>query len=89
MDPLAAWASRDPALSLSVFIDDLMSDNTSATEHQVTGRLAAGAADLRLTVEQELGCHIADHKSAAAAYWSVAGRPLAASLARRVRRRQT
>ncbi len=64
IDPLEAWSGRHPALDLSVFIDDFMSDNTSATEHQVTGRLAAGAADLRHTVEHELGCHIADHKSA-------------------------
>ena len=64
IDPLATWKAENTYLDLSVFIDDLMSDTTGQQEHQVVGRLATGAATLRSTIENELGCKIADHKSA-------------------------
>jgi NCAIR mutase (PurE)-related protein len=41
-----------------------MGDSTAPDEHSVVGRLAAGAADLKMAVETELGCQVAGHKSA-------------------------
>ena len=64
MDPLQAWQQLHQRVGLTVFIDDLMCDSTAPQEHQVTGRLAAGAAALRTAVEEELGCSVANHKSA-------------------------
>ena len=64
MDPVASWQQSHQRVGLTVFIDDLMGDTTAPHEHLVTVRLAAGAAALRAAVENELGCSVANHKSA-------------------------
>ena len=46
-----------------MFIDDLLGDTSAPEEHLVVGRLAAGAADLKVTIEADLGCKVAEHKS--------------------------
>ncbi len=63
LDPLEVWQASSPKVGLTVFIDDLMGENTSESEHLVVGRLAAGAASLQNAIETELHCEVATHKS--------------------------
>ncbi len=63
LTPLECWRDQHPEVPLSMFIDDLLGSTTAPEEHLVVGRLTAAAADLQNTVEQELGCRVAQHKS--------------------------
>jgi hypothetical protein len=63
LDPLLVWQSSSPQVGLTVFIDDIMGENTSEEEHQVVGRLTQGAASLRMAIENDLRCEVAAHKS--------------------------
>ncbi len=46
IDALAAWAAQNPRLGISLFIDDFKGDCQATEEHEVAGRLTAGAAAL-------------------------------------------
>ena len=64
LDPLKVWQAHNPRVELGVFIDDLLGSATAAEEHAVVGRLAAGAAALRLAIEGDLDGKVAETKSA-------------------------
>ena len=63
LDPLQIWQSACPDVGLTIFIDDLLGESTAESEHQVVGRLAAGAATLQQAIQDELRCKVATHKS--------------------------
>jgi hypothetical protein len=47
-----------------MFIDDLLGESADKQPHRVVGRLAASAAALQVSIDDELGCQVAQHKSA-------------------------
>ena len=61
--PLRVWQEHHPRVELGLFIDDFMGATTAAHEHQVVGRLTASAKELRLAIEEDLECQVAEHKS--------------------------
>ncbi len=63
IDSLESWATLNPRVHISLFIDDFMGDSQAQEAHEVAGRLTAGAASLKVAIETELECSIAAHKS--------------------------
>ena len=59
-----------------MFIDVLMGETADEHPHKAVGRLTAGAAALHMTIDSELACTVAQHKSALIA----SSDPLLASL---------
>ncbi len=63
IDPLEAWTVQNPQVGITLFIDDFFGDCQAQEEHEVAGRLTAGAAALRVAIEDDLECSVAEHKS--------------------------
>ena len=63
LEPLLVWQESSPQVGLTVFFDDLMGEATAEEEHLVVGRLTAGAASLQTSIEVDLKCEVAAHKS--------------------------
>ncbi len=63
LEPLHVWQNHNPRVELGVFIDDLLGGSTDASENVVVSNLTTGAAELRLAIEMDLGCKVAESKS--------------------------
>ena len=63
LEPFERWSSRNEALALSLFIDDLLSGLTRADPDEVVQLLVQGAAGLHEVITRDLHCNIAVAKS--------------------------